>query len=111
MPAGRQPRLAWLNSDDHFAYVYGYPDGRVGPLNNITRAEVAAIFYRLLRKDIRMESQTTENSFDDVPADAWYVTEVSTLARLGVFVGRAPGIFCAGLCHLTGRVRHGLRPL
>lgn len=87
------PAPAWLNSDDHFAYVYGYPDGRVGPLNNITRAEVAAIFYRLLRKDIRMESQTTENSFDDVPADAWYVTEVSTLARLGVFVGQAPGIF------------------
>lgn len=47
----------------------GYPDGRVGPLNNITRAEVAAIFYRLLRKDMRMESQTTENSFDDVPAE------------------------------------------
>lgn len=87
------PAPAWLNSDDHFAYVYGYPDGRVGPLNNITRAEVAAIFYRLLRKDIRMESQTTENSFDDVPADAWYVTEVSTLARLGVFVGRTTDVF------------------
>lgn len=94
MPAGRPtPAPAWLNSDDHFAYVYGYPDGRVGPLNNITRAEVAAIFYRLLRKDIRMESQTTENSFDDVPADAWYVTEVSTLARLGVFVGRTTDVF------------------
>ena len=87
------PAPAWLNSDDHFAYVYGYPDGRVGPLNNITRAEVAAIFYRLLRKDIRMESQTAENSFDDVPADAWYVTEVSTLARLGVFVGRTTDVF------------------
>lgn len=87
------PAPAWLNSDDHFAYVYGYPDGRVGPLNNITRAKVAAIFYRLLRKDIRMESQTTENSFDDVPADAWYVTEVSTLARLGVFVGRTTDVF------------------
>ena len=87
------PAPAWLNSDDHFAYVYGYPDGRVGPLNNITRAEVAAIFYRLLRKDIRMENQTTENSFDDVPADAWYVTEVSTLARLGVFVGRTTDVF------------------
>ena len=87
------PAPAWLNSDDHFAYVYGYPDGRVGPLNNITRAEVAAIFYRLLRKDIRMESQTVENSFDDVPADAWYVTEVSTLARLGVFVGRTTDVF------------------
>ena len=87
------PAPAWLNSDDHFAYVYGYPDGRIGPLNNITRAEVAAIFYRLLRKDIRTESQTTENSFDDVSADAWYVTEVSTLARLGVFVGRTTDVF------------------
>ncbi len=84
---------AWLNSSDHFAYLYGYPDGMVKPLNDITRAEVAAILYRLLREDIRRENHTLENPFLDVPADAWYAAEVSTMARLGIFVGRAPGIF------------------
>ena len=87
------PVPAWLDHDDHFAYVYGYPDGHIGPHDRITRAEVAAIFFRLLREDVRAENQTSESPFEDVAADAWYVTEVSTLARLGVFVGQAPGIF------------------
>ena len=87
------PVPAWLDHDDHFAYVYGYPDGHIGPHDRITRAEVAAIFFRLLREDVRAENQTSESPFDDVAADAWYVTEVSTLARLGVFVGKAPGVF------------------
>ena len=87
------PVPAWLDHDDHFAYVYGYPDGHIRPHDRITRAEVAAIFFRLLREDVRAENQTSESPFDDVAADAWYVTEVSTLARLGVFVGQAPGIF------------------
>ena len=87
------PVPAWLDHDDHFAYVYGYPDGHIGPHDRITRAEVAAIFFRLLREDVRAENQTSESPFEDVAADAWYVTEVSTLARLGVFVGQAPGVF------------------
>ncbi|MBR5390882.1 MAG: S-layer homology domain-containing protein, partial [Clostridia bacterium] len=37
-----------LNGDDHFAYIVGYPDGTVQPGQNITRAEVATIFFRLL---------------------------------------------------------------
>ena len=87
------PVPAWLDHDDHFAYVYGYPDGHIGPRDRITRAEVAAIFFRLLREDVRAENQTSESPFEDVAADAWYVTEVSTLARLGVLVGQAPGVF------------------
>lgn len=82
-----------LLTDDHIAYIHGYPDGRIHPLSNITRAEAASLLYRLLREDIRLEHQTTENSFKDVPANAWYASAVSTLARLGVLSGRTPDTF------------------
>mgnify|MGYP004515012089 CR=1 FL=1 len=82
-----------LLTDDHIAYIHGYPDGHIHPLDNITRAEAASLLYRLLREDIRLEHQTTENSFKDVPADAWYASAVSTLARLGVLSGRTPDTF------------------
>ena len=38
-------------SGDHYAYVIGYSDGLVHPEANITRAEVATIFFRLLRPE------------------------------------------------------------
>ena len=82
-----------LLTDDHIAYIHGYPDGHIHPLDNITRAEAASLLYRLLREDIRLEHQTTENSFKDVPANAWYASAVSTLARLGVLSGRTPDTF------------------
>ena len=82
-----------LLTDDHIAYIHGYPDGHIHPLSNITRAEAASLLYRLLREDIRLEHQTTENSFKDVPANAWYASAVSTLARLGVLSGRTPDTF------------------
>ena len=82
-----------LLTDDHIAYIHGYPDGHIHPLDNITRAEAASLLYRLLREDIRLEHQTTENSFKDVPAGAWYASAVSTLARLGVLSGRTPDTF------------------
>ena len=82
-----------LLTDDHIAYIHGYPDGHIHPLDNITRAEASALLYRLLREDIRLEHQTTENSFKDVPANAWYASAVSTLARLGVLSGRTPDTF------------------
>ena len=82
-----------LLTDDHIAYIHGYPDGHIHPLSNITRAEAASLLYRLLREDVRLEHQTTENSFKDVPANAWYASAVSTLARLGVLSGRTPDTF------------------
>lgn len=77
-----------LNGEDHFAYVVGYPDGNVRPNSNITRAEVSAIFFRLLKDNVRNENLTSENSFTDVVADAWYNKAVSTLAKLGIVDGR-----------------------
>lgn len=82
-----------FNTDDHIAYIAGFPDGSVRPVADITRAEVAMIFYRLLRDEVREQYKTDENGFVDVPVDSWYVTAVSTLAKMGVIAGRGNGIF------------------
>ncbi len=82
-----------LNSDDHFAYVIGYPDGTVLPENNISRAEVATIFFRLLKAEVRNENLSSVNTFDDVEDDDWYNTAVSTLAKLGIVTGRNDKVF------------------
>lgn len=82
-----------LNGSDHFAYVVGYPDGTVRPMNNISRAQVATIFFRLLQPEVRAENLTTENTFTDVNAGMWCNTAVSTMAKLGIVLGRTPERF------------------
>ena len=82
-----------LNGDDHFAYLNGYPDGTIRPTANVTRAEVATIFFRLLKAEVREENLATTNNFADVSEDAWYNTAVSTMAKLGVVAGRTPDTF------------------
>ena len=82
-----------LNGEDHFAYVIGYSDGTVRPLNNISRAEVATIIFRLLDPEIRDKNLTTTNTFDDVTEGMWCNTAISTLARLGIINGRTPEFF------------------
>jgi len=82
---------AWtpiLDTNTHDAYLMGYPDGTVRPDGNITRAEAAAIFFRLLKADVREANLTTENSFVDVNAPDWYNTAISTMAKLGIVKGR-----------------------
>lgn len=82
-----------LNNTDHFAYVVGYENGEVQPQNSITRAEVVAIFFRLLEDGIRSENFTHQNDFSDVAADAWYCSSVSTLSRMGIIAGYPDGTF------------------
>ena len=84
---------AWLNGEDHFAYIVGYADGTVRPQNTISRAEVATIFFRLLDEDVREENLTTANAFADVNEGAWFNTAVSTMAELGVIKGRTSAAF------------------
>ncbi len=78
---------------EHYAYVMGRDGGLICPLENITRAEVATIFFRLLTNEAREAYITNENTFNDVSSDAWYNTEVSTLANLGIVKGRAQDTF------------------
>ena len=77
-----------LNGDDHFAYVIGYPDGKVHPEGNISRAEVATIFFRLLKSDIRDVNLTADNGFSDVSNGQWHNKAISTMAKLGIVKGR-----------------------
>ena len=95
-----------LNTEDHFSYIVGYPeDYRTGeptddedlwpvkPQGNITRAEVATIFYRLLTDEARTENWTQDNSFTDVDKDDWFNTPVSTLSAMGIISGYEDGSF------------------
>ena len=82
-----------LNGKDHVAYVRGYTDGTVKPDNNVTRAETATMLYRLLTESRRNELQTTNNSFSDVLADAWYNEAVSTMANGKYITGYPNGTF------------------
>lgn len=82
-----------LNTEDHFSYVVGYEDGMVKPENAITRAEVASIFYRLLKDEVRDENTTDVSEFSDVSASDWYGTTVATLSAMDIVRGYEDGTF------------------
>lgn len=82
-----------LNGDDHYAYVVGYSDSTVRPNANISRAEVATIFFRLLKSDIRDGNLTADNDFSDVSDGQWHNKAISTMAKLGVVKGRRADSF------------------
>ena len=101
-----EPDTPALDKVNHFLYVEGYPeDYRTGeysdnedlwpvkPQGNITRAEVATIFYRLLKDEVREEIETDVNSFPDVNADDWFNITVSSLANMGAISGYEDGTF------------------
>lgn len=72
-----------LDTENHNQYLFGYPEGTFGPDQNMTRAEVAQMFYNLLvDKNVAITA-----SFEDVPADAWYAKSVNTLASMGIISG------------------------
>lgn len=82
-----------LNGEDHYAYMIGYPDGLVHPERNITRAEVATIFFRLLTDEAREANLSTVNSFGDVEDGMWFNVSVSTMANMGIVNGYPDGDF------------------
>ncbi len=82
-----------LNKEDHYAYIVGYPDGTVQPQGNITRAEVATIFFRMLTDDSRNEFWSQTNSYSDVSEGQWFNNAISTLANAGILSGYPDGTF------------------
>ena len=83
----------WLNTTDHYAYIVGYEDGEVKPNNNITRAEVATIFFRLLTDDARARYWSQTNDYSDIAPESWYNNAVSTLSNMGIINGYEDGTF------------------
>lgn len=82
-----------LNGDDHFAYVIGYEDGSVRPNGQISRAETATIFFRLLKDSVRDGNLLTSNTYTDVADNYWANTAISTMTGLGIVQGRSSTTF------------------
>ena len=82
-----------LNTTDHYAYIAGYEDGTVRPDGNITRAEVATIFFRLMTDEYRETCWSTSSGFTDVTAANWYNNAISTTANAGWVSGYPDGTF------------------
>lgn len=80
-------------STNHKHYIVGYEDGTVRPENNITRAESATIFYRLLKDSVQKEYTAYDNKFNDVNDSHWFNISVSTLTSMGIIGGYSDNTF------------------
>ncbi len=85
-PSEPSVKVKYLNTKDHVAYIIGYTDGTVQPQGEITRAEIATIYFRLMTDENRENFWTTENGFADVNENDWFNLAVSTLNAAGVIV-------------------------
>ena len=79
----------------HIRYIYGYEDGSFGPEKNITRAEVAAMFYRLI-DDTNGDMGSYKTSFSDVAEGIWYYDAVAYLEHYKILAGYPDGTFKPG---------------
>lgn len=82
-----------LDTAHHYAYIIGYPDGYVRPEQNISREEVATIFFRLLTEEARTELLKKTNDFADVEDTRWSNNAISTMEGYGLITGYADGTF------------------
>lgn len=85
--------LADLNETDHYAYIIGGKDGLAHPQDQITRGEVATIYFRMLTDESRNELWSQSNPYTDVQPDTWCNAAVSTMTRAGVIEGFSDGTF------------------
>lgn len=91
---GTTPSL--LNGDDHFAYIIGSSDALIRPNDNITRAGVATIFFRLLKDSVRDANLLTGCTYTDVPDGHWANTAISTMTGLDIVRGYDAAAFGPG---------------
>ena len=90
---GTLTMLEVLNKEDHFNYIIGTPEGLSLPTANVTRAEVATIFFRLMTDDARAKFDSLDNNFSDVAKGKWYNRAISTLAKAGIIKGDPAGTY------------------
>jgi uncharacterized repeat protein (TIGR02543 family) len=89
----RPPRPPASNDLQRQAYLIGTDDGIIRPNANITRAEVATIFFRIITDNERAMYWMQENDFPDVALHNWFNNAVSTMANADVFTGFPNGTF------------------
>ncbi|MDO5301115.1 MAG: S-layer homology domain-containing protein [Tissierellia bacterium] len=81
-----------LNTEDHYQYLQGYPDGSFAPNRGMTRAEVAVMFTRLLNERPKSGVDYPAD-FTDVQANDWYKNPVGYAAQVGIVSGYPDGTF------------------
>ncbi|WP_138495389.1 MucBP domain-containing protein [Paenibacillus pinistramenti] len=95
-PVTALPPAPVLDKDNHYNYVFGYPDGTIKPLNNISREEVAEIFYRLMDDATRSDYMVEDSSFSDVSDTRWSNQAIATMQNAGIITGYQDGTFKPG---------------
>lgn len=90
-PKGGGGKVYDLIKDLHHAYLIGYPDNTFHPEDNMTRAEVTAMFARLLAKKPGNENLPTK--LTDIQAGDWYYRAVAYMEDKGLVVGYPDGSF------------------
>jgi len=77
----------------HHNFLIGDENGMIRPRANITRADVASIFLRIISDEQRAEAWTRENPYPDVSIDQWFNNAISTTSNAGLFTGLPSGYF------------------
>ena len=91
--SGKNNNVPDLNKEDHFAYIVGYPEGDVRPEGNITREEVASVFFRLLTDESRHEYWKQTNNYKDISNDRWSNNAISTMTNANIIYGYEDNTF------------------
>ena len=81
-----------LPAEEHKAYIFGYDDGTFRPENDMTRAEAAAIFARLV-SDKKDEKISGNSTFADVSSKDWFAKEVGYLEKYNIIKGYEDNTF------------------
>ncbi len=81
-----------LPAETHTAYIFGYADGTFRPDNNMSRAEAAAIFARLISEQ-KGEKISGKSNFNDVSKSEWYSDYIGYLSKYGIIKGYADNTF------------------
>lgn len=81
-----------LNTSDHFRFMFGYEDDTFKSDENMSRAEAAAMFGRLLLKGMD-NNYAYKNNFTDVNTADWYANIVGYMSELGILRGYEDGTF------------------
>jgi uncharacterized repeat protein (TIGR01451 family) len=74
----------------HTAYIKGYPDKTFKPEKEVTRAEIATMFARIMGLDI---STNYTQTYDDVSPKHWAAASIEAVSRAGIFKGDDKGLF------------------
>ena len=81
-----------LPGKEHKAYIFGYDDGTFRADADMSRAEAAAIFARLIA-EAKSEAVNGKATFSDVSSKDWYYGYVGYLEKYDIIKGYSDGTF------------------